>query len=145
MWEAQVKQLIASGRREEAVRTPCAPGQMARCYVKRVKSFFSSNASFQMFMDSTDVFLLAGRKRKKSKVRGACVCGTPLAHCAGLARGHGGPGPPLPLASRRLHTGSRRLSTRVWDLHLHLCGYHLGGAGARLPGMSDVPRHKAHG
>lgn len=67
LWEAQVKQLIQSGKREEAVRIPAVPGAMVRCYVKRVKNFFSTHCCFQMFLDVTDVFLLAARKRKKSK------------------------------------------------------------------------------
>jgi hypothetical protein len=36
-WEAHVKHLIATGRREEAVRVPAPPVQLTRCYIRRNK------------------------------------------------------------------------------------------------------------
>lgn len=67
-WEAELKQMMASGRREEAVARPAPSAGLVRCYVKRVKNFFGTHCSFQMHLDSGDVFLLAARRRKKSKV-----------------------------------------------------------------------------
>ncbi|KAL6764994.1 tubby C-terminal-like domain-containing protein [Haematococcus lacustris] len=67
-WEQQLKQLIASGQREAAVKLPAPSAGMVRCYIKRVKNFFGTHCSFQMHLDAGDVFLLAARRRKKSKV-----------------------------------------------------------------------------
>eukprot|EP00199_Chlamydomonas_sp_CCMP681_P000429 CAMPEP_0119106018 /NCGR_PEP_ID=MMETSP1180-20130426/3825_1 /TAXON_ID=3052 ORGANISM="Chlamydomonas cf sp, Strain CCMP681" /NCGR_SAMPLE_ID=MMETSP1180 /ASSEMBLY_ACC=CAM_ASM_000741 /LENGTH=479 /DNA_ID=CAMNT_0007091235 /DNA_START=42 /DNA_END=1481 /DNA_ORIENTATION=+ len=68
IYEAELLQLIAAGRREEAARRPGPSGAMVRCYIKRVQSLFGMHSMFQMHMDSGDVFLLAARRRKKSKV-----------------------------------------------------------------------------
>jgi hypothetical protein len=50
------------------VRLPAPSSGLVRCYVKRVKNFFGTHCSFQMHLDNGDVFLLAARRRKKSKV-----------------------------------------------------------------------------
>eukprot|EP00197_Chlamydomonas_leiostraca_P007276 CAMPEP_0202868270 /NCGR_PEP_ID=MMETSP1391-20130828/10614_1 /ASSEMBLY_ACC=CAM_ASM_000867 /TAXON_ID=1034604 /ORGANISM="Chlamydomonas leiostraca, Strain SAG 11-49" /LENGTH=428 /DNA_ID=CAMNT_0049548413 /DNA_START=313 /DNA_END=1599 /DNA_ORIENTATION=- len=67
-WEAELKQLISSGRRNEAVSRVAPSEGMVRCYVRRVKNFFGTHCSFQMHLENGDVFLLAARRRKKSKV-----------------------------------------------------------------------------
>ena len=40
---------------------------MIRCYIRRIKGFFGSHASFMLHLENEDVFLLAARRRKKSK------------------------------------------------------------------------------
>ncbi len=54
-------------QRAEAVMMPAPSAGMVRCYIKRVKNFFGSHASFQMHLEDGEVFLLAARRRKKSK------------------------------------------------------------------------------
>ena len=66
-WEVEVKQMIAGNMRDEAVHRPAPSVGMVRCYVKRVKGFFGSHCSFQLHLDNGDAFLLAARRRKKSK------------------------------------------------------------------------------
>lgn len=68
-WESELKHMLANDHRLEAV-TRAAPraGGMVRCYVKRVKSFFGGPSSFQLHLESGDVFLLAAWRRNKSKV-----------------------------------------------------------------------------
>eukprot|EP00195_Chlamydomonas_chlamydogama_P011442 CAMPEP_0202901248 /NCGR_PEP_ID=MMETSP1392-20130828/14147_1 /ASSEMBLY_ACC=CAM_ASM_000868 /TAXON_ID=225041 /ORGANISM="Chlamydomonas chlamydogama, Strain SAG 11-48b" /LENGTH=473 /DNA_ID=CAMNT_0049587785 /DNA_START=24 /DNA_END=1445 /DNA_ORIENTATION=+ len=67
-WETELKHMIASSNRDEAVHRPAPSEGLVRCYVKRVKNFFGTHCSFQMHLDNGDVFLLAARRRKKSKV-----------------------------------------------------------------------------
>lgn len=67
-WEADVKHLIASQHRADAVFRPAPSEGLIKCYVKRVKNFFGTHCSFQMHLENGDVFLLAARRRKKSKV-----------------------------------------------------------------------------
>ena len=69
-WEVELKQMLASGNmRDEAVHRAAPSGGMVRCYVKRVKPGFfgGGHCSFQMHLDNGDAFLLAARRRKKSK------------------------------------------------------------------------------
>lgn len=67
-WEAELKQLIGSSKRMDAVYRPAPSDGLVKCYVKRVKNFFGTHCSFQMHMENGDIFLLAARRRKKSKV-----------------------------------------------------------------------------
>lgn len=66
-----MKALLSTGRREDAVRIPAPPGCMVRCCIRRSKKFFSSNCCFELSLESpgssVPTFLLASRKRKKSK------------------------------------------------------------------------------
>ncbi|GAX73981.1 hypothetical protein CEUSTIGMA_g1431.t1 [Chlamydomonas eustigma] len=66
-WEVELKQMLSSNMREEAVHRVGPMGDLVRCYIKRVKGFFGSHCTFQMFLDNGEAFLLAARKRKKSK------------------------------------------------------------------------------
>eukprot|EP00798_Chlamydomonas_sp_ICE-L_P001157 gene1157-3961_t len=68
VWESEMKQMIGGRDREAAVYRPAPSDCMIRCYVKRVKNFFGTHCSFQMHLENGDVFLLAARRRKKSKV-----------------------------------------------------------------------------
>lgn len=47
-WESELKHLISSGRRDEAVRRPGPSDGLVRCYLKRVKNFFGTHCSFQV-------------------------------------------------------------------------------------------------
>lgn len=67
-WETELKQLLSSGRRVDAVARAAPSEGLVRCYVRRVKNFFGTHCSFQMHLENGDVFLLAARRRKKSKV-----------------------------------------------------------------------------
>ena len=67
-WEAELKQMLSSNSRSEAVHRAAPSSGLVRCYVKRVtKGFFGSHCTFQVFLDNGNVFLLAARRRKKSK------------------------------------------------------------------------------
>ncbi|PNW71945.1 hypothetical protein CHLRE_16g667450v5 [Chlamydomonas reinhardtii] len=66
-WEEEVKRLIASGRHEDAVRWVAPSDGIIRCTVRRVKNFLGHTLAYQLFLDSGDTFVLAARKRKKSK------------------------------------------------------------------------------
>ncbi len=68
LWESDVKQLIAAKHGAEAAMRPAPSDGLIKCYVKRVKSFFGTHCSFQMFLENGDVFLLAARRRKKLNV-----------------------------------------------------------------------------
>ena len=59
--------MLSSNARNEAVHRAAPSGGMVKCYIKRVKGFFGAHCSFQMHLDNGDVFLLAARRRKKSK------------------------------------------------------------------------------
>jgi hypothetical protein len=66
-WEVEVKQMIAANMQEDAFHL-AAPleGGLIRCNIKRVKSFFGG-CSFRLYLESNQTFLMAARKRKKSK------------------------------------------------------------------------------
>jgi hypothetical protein len=66
-WEVELKQMLSSNSRSEAVHRAAPSSGMVRCYIKRVKGFFGSHCTFQMLLDNGNVFLLAARRRKKSK------------------------------------------------------------------------------
>ena len=66
-WEAEVKHMLSMNSREEAVMRPAPSAGMIHCYIKRIKGFFGSHASFMMHLENEDIFLLAARRRKKSK------------------------------------------------------------------------------
>ena len=61
-WENELKHMIASRSRQEAVFKPAPKEGLVKCYVKRVKNFFGTHASFQMHLENGDVFLLAARR-----------------------------------------------------------------------------------
>ncbi len=67
VWELELKQMLSVNMRDEAVHRAAPSGELVRCYVKRVKGFFGSHCSFQMHLETGNVFLLAARRRKKSK------------------------------------------------------------------------------
>eukprot|EP00798_Chlamydomonas_sp_ICE-L_P006895 gene6895-30873_t len=67
-WETELKQMIGSKNRLEAIFRTAPSEGLVKCYLKRVKNFFGTHCSFQMHLESGDVFLLAARRRKKSKV-----------------------------------------------------------------------------
>ncbi|KXZ54846.1 hypothetical protein GPECTOR_4g918 [Gonium pectorale] len=67
IWEDEVKRLIAAGRHEEAVRLVAPSDGLIRCTVRRVKNFLGNTLAYHVYLDSGDTFLLAARKRKKSK------------------------------------------------------------------------------
>ncbi len=66
-WEEEVRRLIACGRAEDALRSPAPSDGLIRCTVRRTKNFLGQTLSYQLYLDNGDVFLLAARKRKKSK------------------------------------------------------------------------------
>lgn len=67
-WEAEMRQMLSSNR-AEAVLRPASSSGLVRCYVVREKAglFGASHATFRMHLENDDVFLLAARRRKKSK------------------------------------------------------------------------------
>ncbi|PNH02415.1 Tubby [Tetrabaena socialis] len=67
LWEEEVKRLAAAGRSEDAVRWVAPSDGMIRCIVRRVKNFLGNTTAYHLFLDSGDCFMLAARKRKKSK------------------------------------------------------------------------------
>lgn len=68
IWESELKRLIESKNSVDAMYRPAPSEGLVKCYVKRVKSFFGHHPSFQLHLENGDVFLLAARRRKKSKV-----------------------------------------------------------------------------
>lgn len=68
IWEAELKKLIDSKNISDAVYRPAPSEGLVKCYIKRVKSMFGHHPSFSLHLDNGDVFLLAARRRKKSKV-----------------------------------------------------------------------------
>lgn len=67
-WERELREMVKSHLRLEAIRRPAPSDGMVQCYVKRVKNFFGTHCSFQVHLESNHEFLLAARRRKKSKV-----------------------------------------------------------------------------
>lgn len=65
-WEVGVKQMLAANRRQDALHVPAPSGCLVRCYVRHVKSLLGTS-SFQLFLETGNVFLMAARRRKKSK------------------------------------------------------------------------------
>lgn len=65
-WEVETKQLVAAGMRDEAMRRAAPSHGLIRCYVKRCKSLFG-HTTYAMYLEAGDMFLLAARRRKKSK------------------------------------------------------------------------------
>lgn len=66
-WEVGIKQLLASNRRNDALHVPAPSGCLVRCYVRHVKSLLGTSSCFQLFLENGSVFLMAARRRKKSK------------------------------------------------------------------------------
>eukprot|EP00798_Chlamydomonas_sp_ICE-L_P021701 gene21701-28725_t len=67
-WENDVKEMIQSQQHTHTAYKWAAPRDvLVKCYVKRVKHLFGTHCSFQMHLENGDVFLLAARRRKKSK------------------------------------------------------------------------------
>ena len=64
-WEAKVKSLLKACP-TDAVKTLGPPGIMVKCYIKRLKDFFGY-PTYKLFLDSSNTFILAARKRKKTK------------------------------------------------------------------------------
>jgi hypothetical protein len=73
-WEAEVQRLLAAGRAEDAIRWAAPSDGMIRCTVRRVKNFVGHTVSIGLFLDSGDTFVLAARKRKKSKASNYLLC-----------------------------------------------------------------------
>mmetsp|Transcript_26748 Transcript_26748/g.72275 ORF Transcript_26748/g.72275 Transcript_26748/m.72275 type:complete len:536 (+) Transcript_26748:333-1940(+) len=67
VWEGQLQHLLDLQQREECVHRP-GPigGDLIRCYIKRSKAFLGQT-KYQMFLENGNLFLLAGRLRKKTK------------------------------------------------------------------------------
>jgi hypothetical protein len=66
-WEVSIKQMLASNRRQDALNVPAPSGCLVRCYVRHVKSLLGTSSCFQLFLENGHVFLMAARRRKKSK------------------------------------------------------------------------------
>lgn len=67
-WEVELKQLIASNMRDEALHRPAPSQGLIRCYITRSKNLLGTHCSFELYLENGHVFLLAARRRKKSKV-----------------------------------------------------------------------------
>lgn len=67
-WEAEIAALVARGAREAAVSRPAPSTGLVQCTVKVVKGMMGKIVSVHMFLEKGHVHLLAGRKRKKSKI-----------------------------------------------------------------------------
>jgi hypothetical protein len=68
-WEVELKQMLSAGNlRLEAIQRAAPSRGLVRCYVKRAKGLFGGHCSFQLYLDNGDKFLLAARRRVKSKV-----------------------------------------------------------------------------
>lgn len=66
-WEVTIKQMLAANRRQDALTVPAPSGCLVRCYVRHVKSLLGTSSCFQLFLENGHVFLMAARRRKKSK------------------------------------------------------------------------------
>lgn len=74
-WEAEVAQLIAAECRLEAInKVGPSDGGMVRCYVRRKKSLLGKQATFTLFLENSDIFLMAARRRQKAKNSNYLLC-----------------------------------------------------------------------
>ncbi|GFR52500.1 hypothetical protein Agub_g15074 [Astrephomene gubernaculifera] len=67
VWEEEIKRLLLAGRHEEAMRWAAPSDGMVRCTMRRIKNFLGNTLVYHLHLESGDTFLMAARKRKKSK------------------------------------------------------------------------------